>query len=76
MNFTVIPARRHAGARAQERRAVRRYTDQAKHDATNLEAATIIASDQVTYPADSLAGLWARRVLKKQAGEIPQMAAA
>lgn len=75
MNPATI-ARRDAGARAVERRAIRRYTDMAKHDAANLGAAEIIAADPAKYPPESLAQRWATLVLARLDGEIPQMRAA
>ncbi len=55
--------RRHAGARAQERRVIRRYTDRERHEANNLESARIIAADPVKY-AGALQQ-WAAMVLAK-----------
>lgn len=58
-------ARQHAGARAQQRKAIRRYTDMTRHDASNRMAAEIIASNRVKYPPESLAQRWATLVRAK-----------
>ena len=52
MNPTIAARRTHATERAQQRRAIRKFTDQERHDRNNLEAATIIANaGPAKYPA-------------------------
>jgi hypothetical protein len=65
-NFTRQSKQRQlAFTRTEKRETIRRYTDLERHDNSNLEAALVIASDPVSFPAESLAARWAAKVIAR-----------